>query len=76
MYRRIVVVTSDQPWVDAPVAYAIALAAHTGAELSILTVLTPPLIAGTPETTGCFPLVLESLVVQREVILAGAASCG
>jgi nucleotide-binding universal stress UspA family protein len=74
MYRRILVVTGDQPWIDAPVEYAIALAAHTRAELSILTVLTPPLIAGMPETTGCFPLVLESLVAQSEIILASAAT--
>jgi nucleotide-binding universal stress UspA family protein len=42
--------------------------------LSILTVLIPPLIAGMPETTGCFPLVLESLVAQSEVMLASAAT--
>ena len=46
MYRRIMVVTGDQAWSNAPVKYATALAAETGAELAILMVLTPPLIAG------------------------------
>ena len=41
MYRRIMVVIGDQSWSDTPVKYAIALAAETGAELSILMVLTP-----------------------------------
>jgi hypothetical protein len=35
MYRRILVVTGDQSWSDAPVQYAIALAAETGAELAV-----------------------------------------
>jgi hypothetical protein len=42
MYHRIFVVTGDQPESNAPVEYALALAAATGAELSILTVFLPP----------------------------------
>jgi nucleotide-binding universal stress UspA family protein len=69
MYRRIMVVTGDQSWSDVPVQYAIALAAETGAELSILMVLTPPLIAGMSDATAC-TLVVESIMAQSETILA------
>ena len=34
MYKRILVITGSQPWIDASVEYAIALAASTGAYLS------------------------------------------
>jgi nucleotide-binding universal stress UspA family protein len=74
MYRHILVVTGDQPWVDAPIEYAIALAADTGAELSILTVLLPPLIVGLPDVTCCSPLVLDSVVAQHQTVLESAAA--
>lgn len=73
MYSRILVVTGDQPWEDAPVEYAIALAADTGAELSILTVLLLPLIAGMPDVMAC-TLVVESAMAQSAVVLAQAAA--
>ena len=69
MYRRIMVVTSDQSWSDIPVTYAIALAAETGAELSILMVLTPPLIAGMSDVTAC-TLIVESIMDQSATALA------
>ena len=69
MYRRIMIVTGDQSWSDAPVKYAIALAAETGAELSILMVLIPPLIAGMSDATAC-TLVVESIIAQSETMLA------
>jgi nucleotide-binding universal stress UspA family protein len=69
MYRRIMVVTSDQAWSDIPVKYAVALAAETGAELSILMVLTPPLIAGMSDVTAC-TLVVESIMDQSATALA------
>ena len=69
MYRRIMVVTGDQSWSDIPVKYAIALAAETGAELSILMVLTPPLIAGMSDVTAC-TLVVESIMDQSATALA------
>ena len=69
MYRRIMVVTSDQSWSDIPVKYAIALAAETGAELSILMVLTPPLIAGMSDVTAC-TLIVESIMDQSATALA------
>src|SRR5919108_3395012 len=73
MYRRIMVVTGDQSWSDAPVRYAIALAAETGAELSILMVLIPPLIAGMSDATAC-TLVVESIMAQSEIVLADIAA--
>ena len=75
MYRRILVVTGDQAWSDAPVQYAIALAAETGAELSILMVLMPPLIAGTADVMAC-TLLVESAIAQsksRLIDIVGAA---
>jgi len=69
MYRRMMIVTGDQSWSDAPVQYAIALAAETGAELTILMVLTPPLIAGMSDATAC-TLVVESLMAQSATVLA------
>jgi len=73
MYRRIMIVTGDQVWSDAPVKYAVALAAETGAELSILMVLIPPLIAGTSDVTAC-TLIVESIMAQSEAVLADIAA--
>jgi nucleotide-binding universal stress UspA family protein len=72
MYKRMLVVTGDQVC-DAPVEYAIALAAATGAELSILTVLSLPLIAGMPDGTACM-LAMENVVAQSQDIRAAAAA--
>ena len=69
MYRRIMVVIGDQSWSDAPVKYAMALAAETGAELSIVMVLIPPLIAGMSDVTAC-TLVVESIMAQSATVLA------
>jgi len=69
MYRRIMVVTGDQAWSNAPVKYATALAAETGAELAILMVLTPPLIAGMSDAMTC-TLVVESIMAESETVLA------
>jgi nucleotide-binding universal stress UspA family protein len=63
------VVIGDQAWSDVPVKYAIALATETGAELSILMVLAPPLIAGMSDATAC-TLVVESIMAQSETVLA------
>ena len=73
MYRRIMIVTGDQVWSDAPVKYAVALAAETGAELSILMVLIPPLIAGMSDVTAC-TLIVESIMAQSEAVLADIAA--
>src|SRR5262245_14910268 len=73
MYRRIMVVTGDQLWNDAPVEYAIALAAETGAELSLLMILSPPLIAGMADVVAC-TLVVESIIAESETVLADIAA--
>jgi nucleotide-binding universal stress UspA family protein len=73
MYRRIMVVIGDQSWSDVPVKYAIALAADTGAELSILMVLMPPLLAGMSDVTAC-TLVVESIMAQSQITLAEIAA--
>jgi len=72
MYKRILVVRGDQSGA-APVEYAIALAADTVAELSILTVLGLPLIAGMPDGTACM-LAMESVVAQSQDIRAAATA--
>ncbi len=45
MYQHIIVATGGSPWSQSAVAYAIAIAARTGAKLYILTVLHDPEIA-------------------------------
>jgi nucleotide-binding universal stress UspA family protein len=55
MYHRILVVAGDQPGNNAAVGYAVALAATTGAELSILTVLLPPSLLTFPTSQGPAP---------------------
>ena len=73
MYRRIMVVTGDQLWNDAPVKYAMALAVETGAELSLLMILSPPLIAGMADVMAC-TLVVESIMAESETVLADIAA--
>jgi nucleotide-binding universal stress UspA family protein len=67
------VVTGDQSRSDVPVKYATALAAETGAELSILLVLMPPLIAGMSDIMTC-TLVVESIMAQGATALADIAA--
>jgi nucleotide-binding universal stress UspA family protein len=67
------VVTSDQLWSDVPVKYAIALAAETGAELSILMVLMPPFLAGMSDVMTC-TLVVENIMAQSQTTLADIAA--
>lgn len=74
MYRRILVATGDQPWCSAAVSHGIALAAHTGAALHFLHVLTLPIITGTPDTSPGASLVVESLEDQGKDILAWVAT--
>ena len=42
MYKRVLVAVGDYPEADRPLEYAIALAAHTDAELCLLRVLLSP----------------------------------
>jgi nucleotide-binding universal stress UspA family protein len=72
MYRRIIVAVGDYPQLDTPVAYAIALAAHTDAELWLLRVLTVPLIFGAPDMVTCAPLAMEHVMEAHAHVLACA----
>jgi hypothetical protein len=67
------IVIGDQSCSDVPVKYAIALAAEAGAELSILMVLMPPLLAGMSDVTAC-TLVVESIMAQSQITLADIAT--
>jgi len=64
MYRRLMVVIGDQSWSDVPVQYTIALAAETGAKISLLMVLIP-FIAGMSDAMAC-TLVVESIMAQSK----------
>jgi nucleotide-binding universal stress UspA family protein len=64
MYKRILVATGGSPWSDAAVTYAIALAAHLGAELRILTVLSGPMGYTMPDVMSSSELLVES--VERQ----------
>jgi len=63
MYQRILVATGGSPWSDAAVAYAIALAARTGAELRIVTVLT---LGTTFEPDVMVPHDLMTAIIESE----------
>ena len=73
MYRHIMVVTGDQLWNDPPVKYAMTLAAETEAELALLMILSPPLIAGMADAMAC-TLAVESIVSESEIVLADIAA--
>lgn len=74
MYKRILVATGGSPWSDAAVAYAIALAAHLGADLRILTVLTIPAAFAAPEMMSSPDFMLESIEREGQELLAQAAA--
>jgi nucleotide-binding universal stress UspA family protein len=73
MYQRILVATGGSPWSNAAVAYATALAARTGAELHILTVLTPPDASGLADRPTSAESVFTSLENEAEALLSHAA---
>lgn len=72
MYKRVLVAVGDYPETDRPLDYAIALAAHTGAELCLLRVLTVPIVSGSPDMVACSTLAMDSLMEANEYVLAGA----
>lgn len=74
MYRRIIVAVGDYPQMDTPVAYAIALAAHTDAELWLLRVLTVPLVFGAPEMVTCTPVAMQEVMEAHAHVLACAVA--
>jgi nucleotide-binding universal stress UspA family protein len=74
MYRHILVATGGGPWSEAAVAYAIALAAHTGAELHFLMVLTVEASYTMPDVAGTSEMVLDSIEHEGEALLQYAAA--
>ena len=74
MYTRILVATGGSPWSEAAVAYAIRLAAHTEAELRVLTVLTVPTLLMTSEEVLACDMLLDSLEQDGKARLTKAAS--
>ncbi|MGE3538561.1 MAG: universal stress protein [Candidatus Tectimicrobiota bacterium] len=72
MYKRIIVAVGDHPAWDAPVAYAIALAAQMEAELWLLRVLAVPFVASAPDMVASSTLAMEHLMEANEQMLAGA----
>jgi nucleotide-binding universal stress UspA family protein len=74
MYQRILVATGGSPWSTAAVRYAAALAARTGAELRILTVLTSPEESGPADRPASAEPVLSSLAQQTQELLTQAAA--
>ena len=72
MYKRVLVAVGDDPQVDIPLEYAVALAAHTDAELCLLRVLTVPIVSGSPDMVACSTLAMESLMEANEHVLAYA----
>jgi len=74
MYKRILVATGGSPWSDAAVAYAIRLAAGTGAEVCILTVLTVP-VSDVMEDSGIgFDMLMDSIEQEGKGRLLKAAT--
>ena len=74
MYKRIVVAVGDYPELDTAVAYAIALAADTDAELWLLRVFTVPLIFGAPDMVTCSHLAMENVMEAHAHLLACAVA--
>jgi nucleotide-binding universal stress UspA family protein len=72
MYKRVLVAVGDYPEADRPLEYAIALAAHTDAELCLLRVLTVPVVSGSPDMVACSTLAMESLLEANTYVLACA----
>ena len=74
MYKRILVATGGSPWSDAAVAYAIRLAAGTGAEVCILSVLTIPVSYDIPEAGMDFDILIDSVEQEGKERLLKAAT--
>ena len=73
MYKHILVATGGSPWSDAAVAYAIAIAARTGASLRILTVLVTPAVFASPDDFSGAEVVAEIVEADGQSLLTRAA---
>lgn len=74
MYQRILVTTGGSAWSQAAVTYAIALAARTGAELRILTVITSAAETGAVDRPMSADPALGSMEKKRDELLTHAAA--
>jgi nucleotide-binding universal stress UspA family protein len=74
MYTRILVATGGSPWSDAAVSSAIAIAAHTGAELRVLTVLVNSGMMVNPDMLGDGIVVTEIIERDGQETLARASA--
>lgn len=74
MYKDILVATGGSPWSDAAVAYAIAIAARTGASLRVLTVLVNPAMYVTPDVIAGAEVVAEVIEQDGQELLARVAA--
>ena len=73
MYQRILVASGGSPWSDAAVSYATAIAARTGADLHILTVLINPAVYTTMDVMGGSDVVTEVIEREGQALLEQAA---
>ncbi len=73
MYQNILVATGGSPWSDAAVAYAIAIAARTGATLRVLTVLVNPGIYANPDVLGGTEFVVDIVEKDGQELLSRIA---
>ena len=74
MYRKVLVAIGGSPWSDAALSYAISLAASTGAELRILTVLASPVAYTMPDVMSSSELLMESIERQGQDLIGQAAA--
>jgi nucleotide-binding universal stress UspA family protein len=74
MYTRILVATGGSPWSDAALTSAIALAARTGAELHVVTVLTVPSAYAIPDMMGGSEVVMDSIESEGQALMVQAAA--
>ena len=72
MYKRILAVLGDDLQGDIPVEYAMTLATSTGAELSLLQVLTMPIFVCGLDTAWCSPLCLNDIEEASDAVLTHA----
>lgn len=74
MYRNVLVAIGGSPWSDAALSYAISLAAATGADLTILTVLASPVAYTMPDVMASSELLMESIERQGHELIAQASA--
>ena len=74
MYRKVLVAIGGSPWSDAALSYAVALAAPTGADLTILTVLASPVAYTMPDVMASSELLMESIERQGQDLIGQAAA--